>query len=1014
MAPELLQTLQGPAGEKIVSVKWSPDGSRLAIATGARIQVCDVASGAPAARYLTIDSLGLAWSPDGEFLAAGDYNGTSGAIVLWDPESGGEPRRLTDTVTDGRELVSVDWARASNMLAVSRGSGSIELWDPVDGSFVGHLQKTPLRITFEVAFAPDGTLLASAEQDAEIRIWNVTQKRSYRVLKDSGEVHTVAWSPDGRLLASGNSENTVLLWNPHEGTELIRLEGHTGAVHCVRFSKDGRLLASSSADGTVRIWGLDVSAAVAVIDSMHGGDSLGQPIDFHPSAPRLAAVNGEQTGVCIWQVDPELLATPVGEAIRYTTARIVLVGDSGVGKTGLGWRLAREEFKEHSSTHGQQFWSLNQLETTRGDGVQCEAILWDLAGQPDYRLVHSLFLDTVDLALLLFDPTNRHEPLAGVDYWLRHLQAASSQPPRIILVGARTDRGSPTLTPAELITFCERHGIAGGYLGTSAKEGDGLDDLMARIKGLIPWEAMSATVTTATFKHVRDHVLALKEHSDSGGVLVSTARLRQNLERADPGRHFTDAEMSTAVRHLETHGYVKRLRSTAGDDYVLLAPELISKLASSIVLEARREAHGLGALDEERLLKGDYRLPELDGLEHDERRIVLDAVVLLFLEHNVCFREYLGSRVLLIFPSLINEQRPLVSDSPIIEDVSYTLSGAVENVYAALVVLLGYTNTFTRTHQWQNQAQYELEDGEICGFRQVDQGKGVAEVILYYGTATPDRVKLLFQGLFETFLIRRDLSITRYLPVACPACGERQDRTVVLKQIDRGRRSIFCADCGLEIDIPSPEDLTVKGIASEEVRDQQQVADHRTTFEAGLVKVKSLMLELGDAEARPTCFISYARGLPEHERWVLQLAKDLRNADVDVLLDRWHSPPGSDLGRYIDRILGCNFVIVAGTPGLRQKYEANSADPVVAAELELIALRLRQPHQYGRTVVPILLQGTESEAFPPQLQKLVHLDFRNSDAYFPQLFTLIWQLCSLPFDHPLLEELQASIGEMLP
>ena len=30
--------------------------------------------------------------------------------------------------------------------------------------------------------------------------------------------------------------------------------------------------------------------------------------------------------------------------------------DSGVGKTGLGWRLAHGEFKEHPSTHGQQFW----------------------------------------------------------------------------------------------------------------------------------------------------------------------------------------------------------------------------------------------------------------------------------------------------------------------------------------------------------------------------------------------------------------------------------------------------------------------------------------------------------------------------------------------------------------------------------------------------------------------------------------------------------------------------------
>ena len=100
------------------------------------------------------------------------------------------------------------------------------------------------------------------------------------------------------------------------------------------------------------------------------------------------------------------------------------MGDSGVGKTGLGWRIAHGAFREHSSTHGQQFWVVDQLGATRKDGMQCEAVLWDLAGQPDYRLTHALFLDQANLGLLLFDPTNRERPLGGVEYWLRHLRAA--------------------------------------------------------------------------------------------------------------------------------------------------------------------------------------------------------------------------------------------------------------------------------------------------------------------------------------------------------------------------------------------------------------------------------------------------------------------------------------------------------------------------------------------------------------------------------------------------------------
>lgn len=67
--------------------------------------------------------------------------------------------------------------------------------------------------------------------------------------------------------------------------------------------------------------------------------------------------------------------------------------------------------------------------------------------------------------------------------------------------------------------------------------------------------------------------------------------------------------------------------------------------------------------------------------------------------------------------------------------MSYTVTGSVGNVYATLVVLLGYTNVFARTDQWQNQAQYEMSPGEVCGFRLVAEREGELEFVLYYGTA---------------------------------------------------------------------------------------------------------------------------------------------------------------------------------------------------------------------------------------------------------------------------------------
>src|SRR5207248_700116 len=130
-----------------------------------------------------------------------------------------------------------------------------------------------------------------------------------------------------------------------------------------------------------------------------------------------------------------------------------------------------------------------------------------------------------------------------------------------------------------------------------------------------------------------------------------------------------------------------------GEPRILLTPELLNNLAASFVLEARRHAKGLGSLEEKKLLAGGYAFLELAKVMKAERAILLDSAAALFLEHNVCFRETdLVANTYLVFPELINLKRPLEDDGKPVEDgVAYTASGAVENVYASLVVLMGYT-----------------------------------------------------------------------------------------------------------------------------------------------------------------------------------------------------------------------------------------------------------------------------------------------------------------------------------
>jgi GTPase SAR1 family protein len=368
-------------------------------------------------------------------------------------------------------------------------------------------------------------------------------------------------------------DTTIRLWDVASGRQLSILEGHTGAVIGLRLSLTTPLLVSRSADETVRIWNINTGQTIEIVhEAINRWRNAIRGLDLHPAKPLLATLGDDDTVIRIWQLDYDVLLAgdAISGSVRYTTAKVVLVGDSGVGKTGLGWRLAHGEFKDQSSTHGQQFWIIGELGTTRTDGAECEAVLWDLAGQPDYRLVHSLFPDDVDLALVLFDPTDRQNPLAGVDFWLNQLRRQGQTLCRCILIGARTDRGSATLTEAELAAYCRRCDLSGGYIATSARTGEGLPRLLEEVKHQIRWDDMPATVTTSTFKRIKEHVLSLKEDETRGGVLVSPSALRERLQRLDDDWDFSDDEMMTATRHLETHGYVTILRGSQGNVTILL------------------------------------------------------------------------------------------------------------------------------------------------------------------------------------------------------------------------------------------------------------------------------------------------------------------------------------------------------------------------------------------------------------------------------------------------------------
>jgi class 3 adenylate cyclase len=966
----LLYTLEGHEG-RVRSVAFDPQGGTLASGDDDTIKLREASSGM---LLRTLKGLGgLVWSvafdPHGRTLASGGAN-----IKLFEVSSG----KLLHTL-EGYDVNSVAFDTKGGTLASAGGDGTVRLWDVTSGKLLRTLEGHSNSI-WSISYSPQGGTLISGSFDNTIKLWETRSGKELGTLRGHTGVLSVTFDTQGKMIASGGVDGTISLWEAQSGKLVRTLEGHTDHIDRAAFSADGLLLASRSSDSTIRLWNCDTWETVAVISdpTVISDTSTWTPaLAFHPTLPRLATAGSKpDSRIYVWELNCDLLLGPGGptDSVCYKNAKVVLVGDSGVGKSALAMRMTKGEFEPTESTHGRRIWLFDSGEAPLEGGRKQtrETLLWDLAGQPGYRLVHQLNIDEAAVALVLVDARNETDPLGPAEFWSKAIdQARSAVPITKILVEARADRGGVAVSPEDLQRFCERFGFA-GLFRTSAKTGLGVAELKQAVCAAIPWDQLPEVISTTLFTQIRDFLQAEKQRGDQ--VLVE--ELNRFMERYVQltGHAVSDAEFRTVVGRLAASGLAQFLIFTVlnegtATDYVLMQPEYLDAYASAIINQARQDPRGIGHVSEARIRQGDL------GLMEDERipdrwaeELVIGESIEQLLKHDIAMRERLPedheeAGDFLVLPSQYTRTSPYPGKK--LPGVAYEFEGASRAIFATLVVRLTHHRHFAARDFWRDAACYATVEGWqfIVVLEELSPSRGRLSV--YFDNNPPRDEQIAFLRYVEGHLNAKALpgSVAAHRENRCPACSLPWDEAVVQNRLRLGKRDIICPNCEIRsplLDLLLMDTEPDDGLALQEARliDADAEAARKRQMAVTAIRGKE---HFGEYDV----FLSYNSS---DRAEVLRIGEMLKGVGIRPWLDVWDLVPGKpwqdQLEQAIDKVR--TAAVCVGASGMGPWQDAE-----MAALLEKFVKR-QSP------VMPVILRGlTTAPDLPAFLAGFMWVDLRE-------------------------------------
>ena len=160
--------------------------------------------------------------------------------------------------------------------------------------------------------------------------------------------------------------------------------------------------------------------------------------------------------------------------------KVVLLGDTSVGKTSILQRFAKGQFKkDQDATIGAHFMS-KIVELPQANNAQIKLQVWDTAGQEKYRSVTPIYFRDAAAAIIVFDITSK-QTLDNAEGWINDLRSYAPNHIIIGLAGNKSDLYAKEEVSIQMgKDFALKHQVE-IFQQTSAKEDTGINELFLKI-----------------------------------------------------------------------------------------------------------------------------------------------------------------------------------------------------------------------------------------------------------------------------------------------------------------------------------------------------------------------------------------------------------------------------------------------------------------------------------------------------------------------------------------------------